>query len=120
MVTPRLTPRWVTGIPAASGPASVAQGEDLLSPATEHEGVPTLQSNDCLVATGKVGEQRVDLALVRGVAGRLADVNDLRVGIHEPHDRLVHQSVAHDDVSVAEDPRRTHRQEIRLSRPGAY
>src|SRR5580658_5736626 len=100
--------------------ADVAKREDLFSSAPKDEGIAALEPHDGLEATGEIGEKCVDLALARGVPRILADVHDLRARVHESHDRLVDQSVAHDDVGVAENSRSAYRQELGRTRPGGH
>jgi hypothetical protein len=90
IVTDAASPRWVTGIPAAAGAARAELTPGTISkripaatsdnasspPATEHERVATLESNDPSSESPKIHQKLVDFVLGGGtrVAWQFANV----------------------------------------------
>ncbi len=109
----RATPRAVTGIPAAAGPAmaldtpgttshrtpACAARRQLLAAPAEHERIAALEPHDLLAGAGPVHQQLVDLLLrERGVARALADIHQLRARPGLVQQLGADQTVVHHDL----------------------
>src|SRR2546427_11507385 len=94
------------------------QEADLFMGATEQHRVAALEPHHHAVAMGGVGKPLVDEALrARVAAAALAD-GDL-FSLDERKDPLGNQGVMEDDIGLAEQPGRAHREEGGCTRPGA-
>src|SRR5699024_7234487 len=95
--------------------------EDLLSPASEDEGVPTLEADDAATAAGLFDEDVVDPRLRDRV---LADVEDLRVqgpaplGFELVDDRPRAEAVGDDDIGRFQAAQTGHGQHTEVAGAG--
>ena len=109
------TPRWVSGMPAAAGPASAElspgttvtgtpaadAGQPLLAAAAEDERVAALEPHHPLAGARAVDQHRVDLVLGQVVpVRRLAAVDDLDVRVQPVEQLARRQPVDDHDVGL--------------------
>ncbi len=133
IVTTWLTPRWVTGMPAAPGTPTADDtpgttvtgtpapdgGSDLLATPAEDVGVPALEPHDGEPGEGPLDHDPLDLPLGhRVVPGQLAHVDDLRPGSQRCDVSHLGQAVGEHDVGVRERPQPVDGEQPRAAGPG--
>ena len=102
------------------GDAGRAQPLGLLTPAAEHERVPSLEADDLAPGRPVLEQQRLDLLLRgRGTAALLAGVEQLGVGPRAVQRGGRDEAVIDDDVGAGNELQRPRRQQARIARAGA-
>jgi hypothetical protein len=109
-----------TGDDFEADPGSL-QGDPFLPPATEDEGIASLQPHDHLVSSGEADEEPVDVRLTSAAASAtLADIEALRSTGHPFEEHGVRQRVVDDRARPFQELGPSERQEPGVTGTGSH
>lgn len=102
------------------GNAGFLQGEHFFTSPSEHERIPTLQTNHRFVLQAVFNQQGVDVVLLLRFARNLPDVDAKGILFDEIHHFVTDETVVDDDIGSRQEACPPKGQQLRISGPGAH